>query len=133
MDTKHQSLVLWSAKCLKELLLFFFFFLVGSYIIYCTCCIQLSVTTNLRVIFTHSATCGLIILVLYIFYVLQNLLQNTFVEQVRQSFVKFLPDEQEGLTTDIPQKALVVCFMKLFLYMQTLNGHLFDEHHRQGQ
>lgn len=46
----------------KRITSFFFFFFVGSYIIYCTGCIQLSVTTDLRVIFTHSATFGLIIL-----------------------------------------------------------------------
>lgn len=43
-------------------------------------------------------------------------------EQVKQSCVKFLLDE-ERLVTDNPQKALVISFMKLFLYMQPQNGH----------
>lgn len=43
-------------------------------------------------------------------------------EQVKQSFVKFLLDE-EGLLTDNPWKALVTSFMKLFLYMQPQNEH----------
>jgi len=41
----------------------------------------------------------------------------------RHSFVRFLLDEQEGFVTDNPQKTLVISFMKLFLYMQPLNGH----------
>lgn len=43
-------------------------------------------------------------------------------EQVKQSLVKFLIDEG-GLVTDNAQKALVISFMKLFLYMEPQNGH----------
>lgn len=44
-------------------------------------------------------------------------------EQVKQSFVKFLLTDKERLVTDDPQKALVISFLKLFLYVQPQNGH----------
>lgn len=68
--------------------------------------------------------CKILILELILFiyyYVLSRLLEDMNGEQVKQSLVKSLRDE-EGLVTDNCQKVLVILFMKLFLYMLHRTG-----------
>lgn len=55
------------------------------------------------------------------YHVLSRLPQDINGEQVKQSLMESLTDE-EGLATDNCQKVLVILFMKLFLYMLCRTG-----------